>query len=181
MKKPHDTVILERRFVPKGQIIIREGEFGQQAFLVQSGEVSVYITKEGDEVELSKLKAGQIVGEMAFIFDGPRTASVKAIQDSNLIVISRQQFQEKLKDSDPTVRAIVQMLSHRIVDANNSLLNKKSNLEDLKETAMTIYQNIAVKLSQNQQRNFQNTVLPHLQGLIDSLETFKERYGDQDQ
>ena len=174
----NSTVILERRFIPKGQNVIREGDYGQEAFLIQSGEVSVYITKGEEQVELARLTAGQIVGEMAFIFDGPRTASIKATQDSNLIVISRQQFQEKLKESDPTVRAIVQMLSQRIVDSNNTLMNRKSDLGDLKETAHTIYQNILVKLSLNQQRNFQNTVLPHLQALMESLDTFKERYGD---
>ncbi len=180
MKKPHDTVILERRFVPKDQVIIKEGEFGQQAYLIQSGEVSVFISKDGKDVELSRLEAGQIVGEMAFIFDGPRTASVKALMDCNLIVISRQQFDAKLKDSDPTVRAIVQMLSKRIIDANNTVLNKRSDLEDLKDTARVIYQNIAVKLTQNQQRNFQNTVLPHLEALLESLETFKDRYGEEE-
>lgn len=174
----NSTVILERRYIPKGQNVIREGDYGQEAFLIQSGEVSVYITKGEEQVELARLDAGQIVGEMAFIFDGPRTASVKATQDTNLIVISRQQFQEKLRESDPTVRAIVQMLSKRIVDSNNTLLNKKSDLNDLKETAQTIYQNILVKLSLNQQRNFQNTVLPHLQSLMDSLDTFQERYSD---
>ena len=175
----NNTVILERRFIPKGQIIIHNGEYGQEAFLIQSGQVQVFIAKDDKDVELARLEAGQIVGEMAFISDGPRTASVRATQDCNLIVISRQQFQEKLKESDPTVRAIVQMLSKRIVDSNNSLLNKKSDLEDLKETAHTIYENILVKLSLNQQRNFQNTVFPHLQALMESLDTFKERYGDQ--
>lgn len=178
MKNRHDTVILERRFIPKGDVIIEEGEYGQQAYLIQSGEVMVFLTKDGDEVELARLSAGQIVGEMAFIFDGPRTASVKATMDCNLIVISRQQFEEKLKDSDPTIRAIVQMLSKRIVDANNSLLNKKSDLGDLKDTARIIYQNIAVKLNQNQLRNFQNTVLPHLDNLLEALDTFRDRYSD---
>ncbi|HEU4839735.1 MAG TPA: cyclic nucleotide-binding domain-containing protein [Micavibrio sp.] len=172
-----NTAILERRFVPKGQILIREGEYGQDAYLVQSGELSVFITKDGEDVELARLGAGQIVGEMAFVFDAPRTASVRATQDSNLIVISRQQFEEKLRESDPTVRAIVQMLSQRIVDSNNTLLNKKSDLDDLRETARVIYQNISLKLTRNQQRNFQNTVLPHLEALLDSLDTFQERYG----
>jgi CRP-like cAMP-binding protein len=172
------TVILERRYIPTGQVIIREGEYGQEAFLVQSGEVSVYITKGEDHVELARLDPGQIFGEMAIVFDGPRTASIKATRETNLIVISRQQFQEKLKESDPMVRAIVQMLSQRIVDSNNTLLNKKSDLSDLKEASQTIYQNVLVKLSLNQQRNFQNMVLPHLQALLESLDTFKERYGD---
>ena len=180
-KKPHDTVILERRFVPKDQVIIKEGEFGSQAYLIQSGEVLVYLSKDGKDVELARLEPGQIVGEMAVIFDGPRTASVKALSDCNLIVISRQQFEYKLSESDPTIRAIVSMLSKRIVDSNNTVINKRSDLDDLKHTARIIYQNISVKLSANQQRNFQNTVLPHLEALLDSLENFKDRYGDDDQ
>lgn len=178
MKLPHDPVILERRFAAKNSIIIHEGEFGQQAYLIQSGEVSVFLKKDDTELEVARLSAGQIFGEMAFIFDGPRTASVKATADCNLIVISRAQFEDKLKESDPTIRAIVHMLSKRIVDSNNSLINKKSDLSDLKNTARIIYENILVKLSKNQQRNFQNTVLPQLTALFDSLDTFRDRYSD---
>ena len=96
--KRHDTTILERRFVPQGQLVIEEGELGQQAYLIQSGEVKVYVTKDEEEIELARLDAGQIFGEMVFVFDGPRTASVKALSDTNLIVISQQQFEEKLRE-----------------------------------------------------------------------------------
>ncbi len=170
--------IFERRAIGKGQMLIREGEYGQQAYLIQSGEVQVFLTREDHEVEIARLQAGQIVGEMAFIFDGPRTASVRATMDTNLIIISRQQFEEKLRDTDPTIRAIVNMLSHRVLDANSTLLNKKSDLKDLRETAHTIYQNISVKLPMNQQRNFQNTVLPQLESLLEAIETFRDRYDD---
>ncbi len=173
-----DTTIFERCFIPKGHVLITEGEYSQQAYLIQSGEVQVFLTKDDKDVELARLQAGQIVGEMAFIFDGPRTASVRATMDTNLIIISRQQFEEKLRETDPTVRAIVQMLSHRVLDANNTLVNKKSDIVDLKETANVIYQNIIVKLPPNQQRNFQNTVLPQLEALLDSIETFCDRYDD---
>lgn len=181
MRNYNDTVILERRFAPKGQIVIKEGELGTQAYLIQSGQVKVYITKDnGEEVELTRLDAGQIFGEMIFVFDRPRTASVKALSDTNLIVISKQQFDEKLRESDPTIRAVTQMLSQRIVDANNTLINKKSDFKDLKDTARIIYENIATKLPQNQLFNFENTVLPHLKDLLASLDTFKERYSDEE-
>lgn len=176
--KTRDTVILDRQFFPKNQVIIEEGEASHNAFLIQSGEVKVYLTKDGQEVELARLQTGQIIGEMAFVFDGPRTASVKAATDCTLILISRQQFEDKLRESDPTVRAIVQMLSKRIVDANNTVLNKRSDLGDLKDTARIIYENIATKLPRNQQRTFQNTVLPNLQAFLMSLDNFSDRYSD---
>lgn len=173
-------VILERRFVPKDEVILKEGELGSQAYLVQSGSVRVYTSHEDKEVELARLGVGQIVGEMALIFDGPRTASVQAIADCNLIVITRQQFQDKLQATDPTIRATVQMLTKRMVDANNSLINKKSSLEDLKETSRIIYQNVMGALPRNQQRTFSNTVLPKLEEFLDAIEGFEDRYGGED-
>ncbi len=179
MDRRNTPPVLDRKFVAKDELIIKEGEFGQQAYLIQSGEVVVYLGKEGQEVELARLGAGQFVGEMAFIFDGPRTASVRALMDCNLIIISRPQFEEKLRGSDATVRAIVHMLSKRIIDSNNALMNKKSDFNDLKETARQVYENISVKLSPNQRRNLQNTVLPHLEAMLESIDTFQDRYGDQ--
>lgn len=176
--KRHDSPILERRSVAKDQVLINEGDFGHQAYLIQSGEMKVYLTKDGEEVEVARLGAGQIVGEMALVFDGPRTASVKAVMDSNLIVISRMMFEDKLKDSDPTIRAILLMLSRRILDGNNTLLKNRGDVQDLKDAARGVYENIAVKLPMNQLYTLQSTVLPKLQELFEALDSFSDRYGE---
>lgn len=180
MRIRRDTVILERRFVPKGAIIMKAGEFGANAFLIQSGSVRVYVKHDDKEVTLAKLETGQIFGEMALIFDGPRTANVEATQDCNLIVITRQQFRDKLKSTDPTIRAVVNMLASRVLDTNNSLINKKNDLSALKETGRVIYQNIAGGLSKSQQRVFQKSVLPKLEALIEAVDGFEDRYGELD-
>lgn len=176
--KRHDSPILERRFVGKDQVLIAEGDFGHQAYLIQSGEMKVYLSKEGSEVEVARLGAGQIVGEMALIFDGPRTASVKATMDSNLIVISRMMFEDKLKDSDATIRAIVMMLSRRILDSNNTILNNRGTVQDLKDAARTVYENISVTLPMNQLYSLQSNVLPKLQELFEAIDAFSDRYSD---
>ena len=175
--KRHDTPILERRFVAQDQVLIKEGDFGHQAYLIQSGEMKVYLAKDGTEVEVARLAPGQIVGEMALVFDGPRTASVKATQDTNLIVISRTMFEDKLKDSDPTIPAIVLMLSRRILDSNNTILNNRGTVQDLKDAARTIYENIAVAVPKNQLYALQTNILPKLEELFDALDSFNDRYG----
>lgn len=179
MRGRKDTVILDRRFVPEGAIIIKEGEMGTQAFLIQSGGVRVFVTHEDREVELARLGTGQIVGEMAMLSDGPRTASVQATEDCNLIVISRQQFVDKLGDTDAMIRAIVQMLAKRLIEGNNVLSDKKGDVNDLATSARMIYQNIMGALPKNQQRNFQSTVLPPLEELLEAIEGFKDRYGEE--
>lgn len=120
---PRDRVILERRFVPKGRVIIKEGDEGYSAYLIQSGEVEIYSKNEEDqEVSLAKLGTGEICGEMALISDGIRTASVRTVQDCNLVIITRAAFEEKLKRSDTTIQAVVQMLIRRIVSSNKERL-----------------------------------------------------------
>src|SRR5690606_37820198 len=108
--------------------------------------------------------------------DEPRTASVKAVEDSNLIVLTRDTLQQKLDRSDPTIKALMTMLTQRIVSANNTVMNKKGNIEDLTDTARIIYQNVLNGLKQSQKRTFQNSVLPKLEEFLDSVRAFRDRY-----
>jgi CRP-like cAMP-binding protein len=174
-----DPVVLERRFVPKDAKIIRQGEEGHSAYLIQGGTVSIFTTKEdGSKVELAQMGPGQIFGEMALLFDGPRSASVMALEDCNLIVMTRQTFKHKLEKSDPTIRALLKMLTNRIVEGNNTVINKKSSLDDLTDTTRTIYENVHQTLPRGQQRTFQNAVLPKLEEFLDSIRAFKDRFGE---
>ena len=170
------TVILERRFVPKDTLVMKEGDPGNSAYLIQSGAVEVFTENDGKKIVLAKLELGQIFGEMALVFDERRTASVRAIEDCNLIVITRQSFQQKLEKTDPTIKAIVQMLTQRIISANNTVVNKKSDAEDLYETTQIIYQNVLAALPKNRQRTFQNAVLPKLDDFLNAIRSFEDRY-----
>ena len=113
---------------------------------------------------------------MALVFDDPRTASVKAIADSNLIIITRDAMQRKLMRTDPTIKAIVRMLTKRMVTANNAVIQKKTDTADLIETTRMIYENVLSGLPRSQQRTFQNSVLPKLDDFMDSLRAFNDRF-----
>ena len=117
-----NRVILERRFVPKGGVFIKQGDEAYSAYLIQSGLVSVYSKVDDEVLELAQLGAGEICGEMALVSDGCRTASVKAIEDCNLIVITRTAFEEKLRKLDPTIYAIINMLINRLKKLNDAVL-----------------------------------------------------------
>lgn len=176
-KANRDASVLERRFAPKGSKVMKQGEHGNNAFLIQSGRVKVYTeSDDGRKVDLAEMDAGQIFGEMALVFDSPRTATVEALEDCNLIIITRQVLNEKLKKSDPTVRAIVPMLTNRILQANNALVNKMSNAQELIDAVSTIYQNIHATLPAAQKKSLENTVLPKLEDFLKSVKEFNARY-----
>ncbi len=169
------TVILERRFVPKGTLVVEQGEPGMSAYVIQSGSVEVYSSHDGNKIALAKLETGQIFGEMALIFDGERTANVRTLEDCNLIIITRQAFQEKLRKTDTTIKAIVQMLTSRIVSSNNAAVKSKTDIDDLLETSRIVYQNVLTSLPKARQKVFQDEVLPKLDGFLQSVQSFKDR------
>lgn len=173
-----ENQVLERRAVPKGTVVIREGESGNCAFLVQSGKVRVFVHHGDKDIDLAKLGPGQIFGEMALVFDEKRSATVEALEDSVLVVITRQTLDEKLRKSDPTVRAIVPMLMKRIVQTNNALLNRHGDIKTLVETVHNIYGMIHQSLPRMQQQSFQNAVLPKLDHFISAVQAFQDKYSD---
>jgi CRP-like cAMP-binding protein len=119
--------IFERKAIPAGKMVMREGDEGHCAYLVQSGRVLVFTEKDGKTIELARLEAGEIFGEMALVCDEPRAASVKTLVDTTVIVIMREAFEEKLERSDPTIRAVVKMLSQRMLEANKAVARQKTD------------------------------------------------------
>ncbi|HEY0901510.1 MAG TPA: cyclic nucleotide-binding domain-containing protein [Micavibrio sp.] len=169
--------VLERRSAGKGEVIIEQGKSGTEAFLIQSGEVVVYTESEGKRVDLTRLGPGQIIGEMALVVDAPRSASVQALSECNLIVITRQTLQEKLRKSDSTVRALVAMLMKRLEQANQAQLRNGGNLDDMLATVPAIYQELHSALPLAQKRSLELSLKEPMDAFLKAIRDFRARYG----
>lgn len=174
-KKPHDTVILERRFVPRNTHIITEGEEGTSAFLIQAGSVEIFSTHNNKRVVLGTLKTGEIFGEMSLIKDMPRSASVEAIEDCTLIVITRQSLKAKIDSTDATIRAILMMLIRRVQQGNDSLMNKKPTFDDLQESLLVLYEDVLSGLPKTTKPHFRQEVLPLIEELNQKMAEYKSQ------
>jgi len=80
----------------KGQIIFTEGSVGDSLFFINSG--SVRVLKKGNigKEEVASLNSGKHFGEMALIDDGPRSATVEAVENTKLIQIKREELEKIL-------------------------------------------------------------------------------------
>ena len=77
-----------------GQIIVIEGRVGAAFFILASGSVEVIKRRgQSDEAVLATLQAGDFFGELATMRHVPRSASVRALQDSTCLVIRRADFE----------------------------------------------------------------------------------------
>ena len=75
-----------------GQTIVIEGRVGAAFFIVVSGSVEVFKRKDSDEVVLATLRAGEFFGELATMRHVPRSANVRALQDTTCLIIRRADF-----------------------------------------------------------------------------------------
>ncbi|WP_319415461.1 cyclic nucleotide-binding domain-containing protein [Marispirochaeta aestuarii] len=105
----------------KGETIIREGELGDEMFIVLNGGVEILKrTRAGDNYTVVGLKAEDNVffGELALIDDDKRSATVVAAMDSEFLVISKKDFLElgdrKSTIGLPVTRAIAKIIASRL-------------------------------------------------------------------
>ena len=96
-------VNLKHRAVRAGQVVIREGDPGDSFFVVAEGQVEVArFNDQGQQVRLARLSDGAFFGEMALLQSGPRTATVTAVTDAQILEISRDAV-EKVITQYPSV------------------------------------------------------------------------------
>lgn len=84
---------LEEVSAQADKVLIKQGTQGDHFYMIQSGSVSVTRLEKGRQVELATLVAGDYFGEEAVITRRNRTASVSTLEDSVLLVLSRQQLE----------------------------------------------------------------------------------------
>jgi CRP-like cAMP-binding protein len=91
---------VHRRIFKSGEIIIHEGEEGDEIFYLERGKASVFMTVNGRAAKFRPINQNQFFGEIAVLGDGIRTATVIAEEDTSLLILRRLDF-EKLKREYP--------------------------------------------------------------------------------
>ncbi|MCP4427513.1 MAG: cyclic nucleotide-binding domain-containing protein [Chloroflexi bacterium] len=86
------SICIEKKVAP-GELIIEQGTTGQEMYVVGDGSVDVFIHSDDQIRNLVVLGKGQVIGEMALIDQGHRSASVRATKDgATLYVLQSDQF-----------------------------------------------------------------------------------------
>jgi serine/threonine-protein kinase len=84
-----------RVFEP-GSMIVREGDPGEEAFIITAGHCSVRRGEGGDTREVGRLGPGDVFGETAILTGTPRTATVMAIDEVTVKIVTRPLIEERL-------------------------------------------------------------------------------------
>ncbi|CCO24475.1 Crp/Fnr family transcriptional regulator [Maridesulfovibrio hydrothermalis] len=111
----------------KGDVIFREGDKGNVAYMIQSGTVNIVKNIKGKQNVLATLGAGELFGEMAIITKSERVAGAEAASECSLLVLTARLILLLLKKSHPTVFHLTRILASRLANANRTISDNRSD------------------------------------------------------
>ncbi|MCA1991915.1 MAG: cyclic nucleotide-binding domain-containing protein [Coleofasciculus sp. S288] len=97
-----------------GEILFHRGDPGDAFYLIETGQIRIFtLDREGKEITLNTLSAGETLGELALVDSQPRSASAIAIGSSTLLRLKGEDFLERVYKSPILTQCIIQLLSQR--------------------------------------------------------------------
>ncbi|TMC28589.1 MAG: cyclic nucleotide-binding domain-containing protein [Chloroflexi bacterium] len=106
LRMGRSDAVMPMRF-SAGEMIVREGDIASRFYVITSGEVEVVQQTDGVERPLRRLGPGRHFGELALLHNSKRTASVRAVMDTTVLAIARQDF-ASLVGNMPELQDVVQ-------------------------------------------------------------------------
>lgn len=103
------------RSYPKGQILFYQHDPGESLYVILEGRVKAFVTSEdGAELNLGVFESPSILGEVALVDGGPRSASAEVVAPARLLVFTRSVFFSLLGEHPRLVEAYLRMLGKMI-------------------------------------------------------------------
>lgn len=106
------------KFLAPGEVLVKEGDKGDFVYFVKKGQLKAYKGEGSTKQELGEIQVGEFVGEMAYINGEPRSASVVAVTDCELIEVAVGTFDSVLFKRPAWSKALMMTLSKRVKAAN---------------------------------------------------------------
>lgn len=116
--------LAQRKRFPSGSAVFFQDDPSDSLYVVLSGSVKVFQSSEdGKDQVLNTMGAGEAFGELAMIEGRPRTATVQSLQDTELLVLSRKDFETFAEQHPKVLWKLLQALSERVRQYMESTLD----------------------------------------------------------
>jgi CRP-like cAMP-binding protein len=105
----------------KGDLVFREGDEGDEMYIIQTGKVAIQKVLGGKRTTLSVLEKGDFFGEMSILERLPRTADAECMEESDLILINSQTFGEMIRSNPEIAVRMLRKYSMRMREAGEQM------------------------------------------------------------
>jgi hypothetical protein len=114
----HWLSAFERQFHTAGEVIVRGGDPGDAMFVIVDGTASVRAGSEPTGKTLATLGSGEVFGELALLLNQPRSATVVAETELDLMVLSRATFEAQRRQFPEITERLLVLIAQRLYQAN---------------------------------------------------------------
>lgn len=121
----------------KGQMVFQAGEKGGAMYIVQSGQVEIFLTdNSSDRITLGYVNPGDLFGEFSLLDNEPRSASAQAVENTRLVVVDQNDLSLLVKSHPAAALDMMAMLTRRIRESNSrvqerSIRNVNEEIKDI--------------------------------------------------
>ena len=106
-----------------GEVIFRQGDVGDSMYVVQEGQVEVFVESDGKEVRLRVLGEGEPVGEMAIFARELRSATVRALGRVRVLTLDKRNFLTRVQEDPSLAFRILETMSRRIRELSDEVVS----------------------------------------------------------
>src|SRR5690606_21583318 len=93
--------------------IIHQGDRGDEMFIIDRGRVGVVLERARSETHVAELGPGECFGEMSVMTGDPRSASIRALSETEVIAMGKPAFQAILEKNDSVLEEMSEILAQR--------------------------------------------------------------------
>ena len=108
-----------------GDLVIREGDEGNALLIILTGELEITKRDGAHEIALARRRAGEILGEMSLLEQWPRTASARALSNTDLLEVEAAAFRKVLESSPGIATTILKTMAGRLRSTEASLMQRE--------------------------------------------------------
>ncbi len=171
-----DGESLDKNFFPEGEVIFREGDPGDAAYLVETGVIGIFKTVEGEEIQLATMTDGELFGEMAIIDGSERMAHAVALEDSVIVAIPRAGIEAMLEKQNPLIKTLIQILVDNLRNVHDIYMKRPRSVNDFFNAIAFHTDGLARNQDQNKDADPSGEGLERLKLIEQQLEVLREQF-----
>jgi predicted acylesterase/phospholipase RssA/CRP-like cAMP-binding protein len=131
---------MEAVHIAAGHVLMTQGDIADGLYIVVSGRLRLSVETGGFERVLHDVGRGSIVGELALLSDRPRSATVRAQRDSDLLLLRASSFADLVHEKPAVLWQVVRLLTDRLLLVNRLLAVDGLRAQDTRARTLTIAQ-----------------------------------------
>lgn len=174
---PAPSAMPERVRFAAGECIFAQGDVGDAAYVVQTGSVTLTYRHDGHCSEVGTVGPGEILGEMAVLDGGRRSATAIADGECELLRVPQAAFAEQMKNAEPFLKGLIELFVKNIRTSPRLFLRRPRSFRDhVKQMAMFSWnmRRFAGRMDDPVMADDMLDILDRLDGVLDDLANVSE-------